>query len=111
VRRTLAIAIIGVALAAGACSTPEYTSSTAVHDLEQQTNLTERQASCIVDAIRRHFETEIKDAQKANGGSAIPAADLKLQVDGALAALKEPSANERVATRDAIGRCAPGALG
>jgi hypothetical protein len=59
VRRTLAVAILGVALVAGACSTPVYTSDRAVRDLERQSQLTHTQASCIVTAIRRHFETEI----------------------------------------------------
>jgi hypothetical protein len=105
--------LVGVvlSLAAGACSTPVYTSGRAVRDLERQANLTHTQATCIVSAIRKHFEDEIKAAQKANGGSAIPADDLKLQVDGALAALKDPTGSDRDAARTAILRCAPGALG
>jgi hypothetical protein len=110
VRRSIAAVVVGVALVAGACSTPAYTSGRAVSDLETKANLTHSQATCIVDAIRKHFEEEIKAAQKANHGSAIPADDLKLQVDGALAALKEPAGSDEDATRTAILRCAPGAL-
>jgi hypothetical protein len=109
VRRSFLAALVGVALVAGACSTPVYTSGRAVSDLEVKANLTHTQATCIIDAIRKHFEDEIKAAQKANGGSAIPKNDLKLQVDGALAALKEPTGIDEDATRTAILRCAPGA--
>jgi hypothetical protein len=112
VRRSLAALLVGVVLfAAGACSTPVYTSGRAVSDLEKRTDLTHAQATCIVDSIRKHFQDEIKAAQKANGGSAIPADDLKLQVDGALAALKEPTGSDVDAARRAIQRCAPGASG
>jgi hypothetical protein len=110
VRRSVVAAVVGLTLALGACSTPAYTSGRAVSDLEKRANLTHTQATCIVSAIRRHFEDEIKAAQKANHGSAIPADDLKLQVDGALAALKEPSGGDESAARAAILRCAPGAL-
>lgn len=109
-RRALALVVVAVALAAGACSTPAYTSGRAVSDLERQSNLTHAQATCIVDSIRTHFSDEIKAAQKAVKGSKIPADELKLQVDGALAALKEPSGGEEAATRAAILRCAPNAL-
>jgi hypothetical protein len=110
VRRALASVVVVIALGAGACSTPAYTSGRAVSDLESKANLTHSQATCIVDAIRKHFEDEIKAGQKANNGSAIPADDLKLQVDGALAALKAPTGSDEDATRTAILRCAPGAL-
>ena len=106
----LVVVAVVIALAAGACSTPVYTSSRAVRDLERQSNLTHSQATCIVDAIRKHFEDEIKAAQQANHGSKIPADDLKLQVDGALAALKQPSGSDEDAARTAILRCAPDAL-
>jgi len=112
VRRRLAAAVllIGIVLGASACSTPVYTSDRAVQDLEQQANLTHTQATCIVAAIRADFVAEIKAAQKANKGSALPADQLKLEVDGALATLQEPSRSEQLATRRAIVRCAPGAL-
>jgi hypothetical protein len=110
VRRTLAAAILGVALVAGACSTPVYTTDQAVHDLEHESSLTHTQATCIVSAIRQHFETEVKTEQKANHGSALPADQLKLEIDGALATLQNPSGAEQLATREAIVRCAPGAL-
>ncbi|HEX4492850.1 MAG TPA: hypothetical protein VH914_16710 [Acidimicrobiia bacterium] len=109
-RRLLVVPIVVLALAASACSTPVYTSGRAVSDLETKADLTHTQATCIVAAIRKHFEVEIKAAQKANNGSAIPADDLKLQIDGALAALKEPTGTDRAATRTAILRCAPNAL-
>ena len=111
VRRAFGLLVLGVAVSVGACSTPVYTSGRAVSDLERQSNLTHTQATCIVDAIRKHFSDEIKAGQKANKGSPIPADDLKLQVDGALAALKEPAGSDEAATRTAILRCAPGALG
>jgi hypothetical protein len=107
----VAIVAVAVALVASACSTPVYTSGRAVSDLERQANLTHPQATCIVDAIRTHFSDEIKAGQKANHGSPIPADDLKLQVDGALAAIKEPTGGDEAAMRAAIVRCAPGALG
>jgi hypothetical protein len=111
VRRAVALLVLVLgAFGVGACSTPVYTSGRAVSDLEKKADLTHGQATCIVGAIRRHFEDEIKAAQKANHGSAIPADDLKLQVDGALAALKEPAGGDQAATRTAIVRCAPGAL-
>jgi hypothetical protein len=110
VRRTLAVAILGVALVAGACSTPVYTSDRAVRDLERQSQLTHTQASCIVTAIRRHFEIEIKAKQRVNKLSALPADRLKLEVDGALATLSAPSGLEELAARTAISKCAPGAL-
>lgn len=110
-RRALAsIVLVCIAFGAGACSTPVYTGDRAVRDLERQANLTHTQATCIVKAIRAHFESEIKAAQKANKGSPLPADQLKLEVDGALAALHEPSGGEQLATRQAIVRCAPGAL-
>ena len=110
-RRSLSAAVLlGIVLGAGACSTPVYTTDRAVRDLEHQANLTHTQATCIVDAIRAHFVAETKAAQKANKGSALPADQLKLEVDGALATLQEPSRSEQLATRQAIVRCAPGAL-
>ena len=109
-RRSLAVAILFVALAAGACSTPVYTSDAAVRDLERQSQLTHTQAECIVNAIRRHFETEIVAQQKANKLTKLPADRLKLEVDGALAALREPSGAEQLLARRAISTCAPGDL-
>jgi hypothetical protein len=103
--------VLVVVAFAAACSTPVYTSGRAVRDLETRSNLTHTQATCIVAAIRKHFEDEIKAAQKANNGSRIPPDDLKLQVDGALAALKEPTGGDEAAAHAAILRCAPNALG
>jgi hypothetical protein len=113
VKRRFAVrrfAVLGLAVLAGACSTPVYTSSSAVRDLERQSGLTPTQAQCIVTAIRRHFETEIEAKQKANKLSALPADRLKLEVDGALAALRAPTGAEENVARVAIARCAPGAL-
>lgn len=110
VRRTLVGVIVAVALIASACATPSYTSAQAAQDLEHQAGLTSTQATCIVAAIRHNFEAEIKAAQKANKGSALPADQLKLEIDGALATLQNPSGAEQLATRQAIVRCAPGAL-
>jgi hypothetical protein len=103
-------AVLGFAVLAGACSTPVYTSSSAVRDLERQSGLTPTQAQCVVNAIRRHFETEIEAKQKTNKLSALPADQLKLEVDGALAALRTPTGSEEDVARVAIARCAPGAL-
>jgi hypothetical protein len=110
VRRSFAVVVLAVAVSAGACSTPVYTSASAVRDLERQSNLTSTQAQCIVTAIRRHFEVEIEAKQKANKLSALPADRLKLEVDGALAALRTPTGTEQGVARVAIDRCAPGAL-
>jgi hypothetical protein len=110
VRRSLAVAIVAVALIAGACSTPVYTSDTAVHDLETRSGLTHTQAECIVNAIRKHFETEIVAKQKANHLTKLPADRLKLEIDGALAALRSPTGAEQLAARRAISTCAPGDL-
>jgi hypothetical protein len=110
VSRRFAVAILGVALIAGACSTHVYTSERAVRDLQRQSQLTHRQAECIVTAIRKHFEGVITAAQKANKGSKLPADRLELEVDGALASIKEPSGNDHAVTRAAIQRCAPGTL-
>ena len=81
-----------------------------VRDLERQSNLTPTQAGCVVTAIRRHFETEIAQTQKANHGSRLLPDRLKLEVDGALAALRAPSGSENLAARTAIAKCAPAAL-
>jgi hypothetical protein len=110
VRRSLAIAVLGVAFFASACSTSVYTSDQAVRDLERQADLTHAQAECIVTAIQRHFEVVIKESQKANKGSPLPADRLRLEVDSALAAIRDPTGSERAVARSAIARCAPGAL-
>jgi hypothetical protein len=110
VRRSVAAAIVGVALVTGACSTPVYTSDAAVRDLERQSHLTHTQATCIVTAIRRHFSDEINSKQRANNLSALPADRLKLEIDDALATLREPNGPDELAARNAISRCAPGAL-
>jgi hypothetical protein len=108
--RRLAVAILGLAVFAGACSTSVYTSDQAVRDLERQAHLTHAQAGCIVTAIRRHFEVVIKASQKANQGSPLPADRLRLEVDSALAAIRDPSSSEQAVARAAIARCAPNAL-
>lgn len=87
-----------------------YTSDKAVRDLQQQSSLTRRQADCLVTAIRGYFKRQIVATQKANKGSPLPADRLKLEVDGALAGLHEPTAAQQLATRRAIARCAPGSL-
>jgi hypothetical protein len=110
VRRRLAIAILSVALLAGACSTRVYTSDRAVGDLEQKSHLTHAQAECVVKAIRTYFQTQIVATQKANKGSPLPADRLKLEVDGALAGLHLPTAPQELAARRAIAKCAPDAL-
>jgi hypothetical protein len=110
VRHHLAVAALAIVVVAGACSTPVYTTDTAVRDLERQSNLTHTQAECIVTAIRAHFDVEIKATQKANKLTALPADQLKLEVDGALAAIRAPSGTETDAARLAVARCAPGAL-
>ena len=112
VRRKLAAAVLAVVavVAVGACSTPVYTTDTAVHDLERQSHLTHTQAECIVRAIRKHFETAIEATQKTNKLTALPADQLKLEVDGALAAIRAPSRTETDVARRAIADCAPGAL-
>ena len=109
-RRTVAAAIVGVALVTGACSTPVYTSDAAVRDLERQSHLTHTQATCIVSAIRGYFSDEIKSKQRANKLSALPADRLKLEIDDALATLREPNGPDELATKNAISRCAPAAL-
>lgn len=108
-KRRLA-AILSVAVLAGGCSTHVYTSAKAVRDLERQSHLTHTQADCIVTAIRKHFEAVITAAQKANKGSKLPADRLRLEVDGALASLREPNGSDHAATRAAIQRCAPASL-
>ena len=110
VKRRVAVVLLGFAMLAGACSTPVYTSGAAVRDLERKSGLTATQAQCIVDAIRHHFETEIEAKQKANKLSALPADQLKLEVDGALAALRKPTGSEQDVARVAIAHCAPAAL-
>jgi hypothetical protein len=110
VSRTLAVAILAVAFLVGACSTPVYTTAKAVRDLELRSELTHAQATCIVTAIRQHFANVIKASQRANKGSPLPADRLKLEVDGALASLRAPTGSEELAARNAISRCAPGAL-
>ena len=109
-RRRLAVAILSVAVLAGACSTRVYTSDRAVRDLEQKSNLTHTQAECVVKAIRTYFEQQIVATQKANKGSPLPADRLKLEVDGALAGLHLPTAPQQLAARRAIAKCAPSAL-
>jgi hypothetical protein len=106
----LTVAVIAVAVVAGACSTPVYTSDMAVRDLERQSGLTHLQAECIVTAIRRHFDAEIEQSQRANRLSALPADQLKLEVDGALAAIRAPTGAEQGVARKAIAGCAPGML-
>jgi hypothetical protein len=110
VNRSVAVGVLAAVVAIGACSTPVYTTDTAVRDLERQSQLTHTQAVCIVTAIRKHFETEIKAGQKANKLTALPADQLKLEVDGALAAIRAPSHTETEVARGAIAGCAPGAL-
>ena len=104
------VAIVSLALFAGACSTPVYTSDQAVRDLERKSSLTHTQASCIVSAIRGYFSDQIKATQKANKGSQLPADRLKLEIDGALAGLHAPTGAQELATRQAIAKCAPAAL-
>ena len=99
-----------MALLAGACSTPVYTRDQAVRDLQQESSLTRRQAECVVTAIGRYFERQIVATQKANKGSPLPADRLKLEVDGALAGLHEPTAAQQLAARRAITQCAAGSL-
>ena len=110
VSRRFAVVIVAVVLGAAACSTPVYTSDTAVRDLERRANLTPTQAECIVSAIRKHFETEVVAQQKANHLTKLPADRLKLEIDGALASLREPTGAETLAARRAISTCAPGDL-
>jgi hypothetical protein len=110
VRRSLAVAVLSLAFVVAACSTPVYTSDRAVRDLERQSQLTHSQATCIVTAIRRHFEGVIKTSQRANKGSPLLADRLKLEVDGALASLRAPTGPEELAARSAVSHCAPGAL-
>ena len=102
--------VVALVVVTAACSTPVYTSDRAIRDLERQSHLTTTQAGCIVTAIRRHFETEIEHTQKANHGSRLLPDRLKLEVDGALAALRAPSGSENLAARTAIAKCAPAAL-
>jgi hypothetical protein len=109
-RRNVAGAVLAAVVVAGGCSTPVYTSATAVSDLERQSHLTAVQANCIVTAIRRHFALEIEALQRANKLSVLPADQLKLQVDGALAALSAPTGSDQNFARNAIAGCAPGAL-
>jgi hypothetical protein len=110
VKRSFAVAVLAAVVVVGACSTPVYTTDTAVRDLERQAHLTQTQAECIVSAIRKHFETEIEATQKANKLTALPADQLKLEIDGALAAIRAPSGTETDVARRAIASCAPGAL-
>jgi hypothetical protein len=110
VRRSLIVAIVSLAVMLGACSTPVYTTDTAVRDLERQSSLTHTQATCIVSSIRRFFAQQITATQKANKLSKLPADRLKLEIDGALASAHEPSAPQSLAARRAIAKCAPGAL-
>jgi len=110
VRRRFALAVVAAVVVLGACSTPVYTTDTAVHDLERQSHLTHTQAECIVGAIRKHFETAIEAAQKTNKLTALPADQLKLEVDGALAAIRAPSRTETDVARRAVAGCAPGSL-
>jgi hypothetical protein len=110
VKRSFAVAVLAAVVALGACSTPVYTTDTAVSDLEHQSHLTHTQAECIVTAIRKHFETAIEASQKANKLTALPADQLKLEIDGALAAIRAPSQTETDVARRAIAGCAPGAL-
>ena len=109
-RRRFALAVLAAVVVLGACSTPVYTTDTAVHDLERQSHLTHAQAECIVGAIRKHFETAIEAAQKTNKLTALPADQLKLEVDGALAAIRAPSRTETDVARRAVAGCAPGSL-
>ena len=102
--------VLAVAFGLSACSTPVYTSDAAVRDLENRSQLTHREAVCIVGAIRKHFETEINAKQKANNLSALPADRLKLEVDSALAAIRAPSGSEQQVARLAVAGCAPHAL-
>jgi hypothetical protein len=110
VKRSVAIGVLAAVVAIGACSTPVYTTDSAVRDLERQSQLTHTQAVCIVTAIRKHFETEIEAAQKKNKLTALPADQLKLEVDGALAAIRAPSGTETDVGRRVIAGCAPAAL-
>ena len=109
-KRTFVVAVLAAVLVAGACSTPVYTTDTAERDLERQAQLTPAQAACIVTAIRTHFEAEIEQSQTANKLSVLPADQLKLEVDGALAAIRAPSGTETDVARRAIAHCAPGSL-
>jgi hypothetical protein len=110
VKRSFAVGVLAAVVAVGACSTPVYTTDTAVRDLERQSQITHTQAVCIVTAIRTHFETEIEAGQKANHLTKLPADQLKLEVDGALAAIRAPSSTETDVARRAIASCAPAAL-
>jgi hypothetical protein len=110
VRFRFTVGVLAAVVAIGACSTPVYTTDTATRDLERQSQLTPTQAVCIVTAVRKHFEAEIKAGQKANKLTALPADRLKLEVDGALAAIRAPSATETDVARRAIAGCAPAAL-
>lgn len=109
-RRSVIVAILSFALFAAACSTPVYTSDQAVRDLERKSSLTHTQADCVVSAIRRYFSDQIKATQKANKGSQLPADRLKLEIDGALAGLHAPTGAQQLAAREAVVKCAPGAL-
>jgi hypothetical protein len=110
VRRSLAVVVVMIAFCASACSTKPYESDTAVRDLVAQSHLTLAQSECIVTKIQDHFKVLIKARQKANNGSPLPADRLKLEVDSALAAIKQPTAADRAAARAAIAKCAPDAL-
>ena len=109
-KRSFAVAVLAAVVTLGACSTPVYTTDTAVRDLERQSHLNPTQAECIVTAIRKHFETAIEATQKVNKLTALPADQLKLEVDGALAAIRAPSRTETDVARRAVAGCAPGTL-
>ncbi len=110
VKRSFAVAMLAAVVVVGACSTPVYTTDSAVRDLERQSQLTHTQAECIVSVIRKHFETAIEATQKANKLTKLPADQLKLEVDGALAAIRAPSGTETDLARRAVAGCAPGDL-
>jgi hypothetical protein len=110
VSRNLAVVLLVFAVIVSACSTSPYTSDEAVRDLEAQSQLTHAQATCVVTAIRKHFEVLIKARQKAINGSPLPADRLRLEVDSALATIRGPRVSEQEAARAAVAKCAPGAL-
>ncbi len=102
--------MFAVIAGASACSTSPYTTAKAIGDLQEESELTRAQAKCVVTAIRKHFAGLITARQKEINGSPLPADRLRLEVNSALATIREPRASEQNAARRAIAECAPSAL-
>lgn len=102
-RRWLVV-VAGAAVAAG-CSTPAYTRSDALSDLEADTSLSTRQSRCLLDGIEDYFADQYKRLQAENGDDDVSDAETEVYVKNQLSAEAEPDAATVTAFDKIRARC------